>query len=226
MRIVNLDSNDRVGYDALSYTWGVATLEEKEPASRQIFTTVQRCYPIMCDGKIVLATQNLRSALRRIRQLDRPQMASYFLKEYGRRRQEYVWADALCINQQDIAERSRQVSLMSDIYSRAISVFAYLGEPDEFTDSAIKTMIKLRDLSKTTFGPDALPITLLDSEAMVFDRIGVEPPSVEEWFDWATFLCREWLQRTWVVQEVSLPGEGNVHCFVGSKLFPFGYLTP
>lgn len=38
-----------------------------------------------------------------------------------------VWADTICINQGDIAERNQQLSLMSFIYTRAINVVAWLG---------------------------------------------------------------------------------------------------
>ncbi|KAI8716920.1 HET domain-containing protein [Fusarium sp. LHS14.1] len=41
---------------------------------------------------------------------------------------EYLWADALCINQGDDEEKSRQVPLMSQIYSRAKGVLIWLGE--------------------------------------------------------------------------------------------------
>ncbi|UKZ80832.1 hypothetical protein TrVFT333_008597 [Trichoderma virens FT-333] len=38
-----------------------------------------------------------------------------------------LWADAVCINQADVAERSSQVSVMDLIYSSAITVFVVLG---------------------------------------------------------------------------------------------------
>ncbi|KAK4074706.1 uncharacterized protein Triagg1_4855 [Trichoderma aggressivum f. europaeum] len=38
-----------------------------------------------------------------------------------------LWADAVCINQADVAERSSQVSIMDRIYSSATTVFVVLG---------------------------------------------------------------------------------------------------
>ncbi|PTB67231.1 HET-domain-containing protein [Trichoderma citrinoviride] len=38
-----------------------------------------------------------------------------------------LWADAICINQEDIAERSSQVSIMDRIYTDAATVFVVLG---------------------------------------------------------------------------------------------------
>jgi hypothetical protein len=46
--------------------------------------------------------------------------------------------EAACINQEDIKERSQQVSLMADIYRKAKLVFAYVGEADQFTKSALQ----------------------------------------------------------------------------------------
>jgi hypothetical protein len=40
-----------------------------------------------------------------------------------------LWVDAICINQDDIEERNRQVKLMAFIYSRALAVLVWLGRP-------------------------------------------------------------------------------------------------
>ena len=41
-----------------------------------------------------------------------------------------VWADALCINQSDMEEKSRQVSMMVQIYRQCSKVYFWLGLPD------------------------------------------------------------------------------------------------
>ncbi len=41
-----------------------------------------------------------------------------------------LWVDAVCITQQDLSERSQQVSLMGKIYSKATKVLVWLGEED------------------------------------------------------------------------------------------------
>jgi hypothetical protein len=38
-----------------------------------------------------------------------------------------IWVDAICINQNDIYERSQQVQFMRQIYSKATVVFAWVG---------------------------------------------------------------------------------------------------
>ena len=41
-----------------------------------------------------------------------------------------VWADALCINQSDVDEKTRQVALMAEIYRRCSKVYIWLGLPE------------------------------------------------------------------------------------------------
>jgi len=69
--------------------------------------------PIFCNGTEVGVTVSLANALARLRKPN----ASVV-----------VWADALCINQADAAERSRQVGIMARIYKTATQVVVFLGE--------------------------------------------------------------------------------------------------
>jgi Heterokaryon incompatibility protein (HET) len=48
-----------------------------------------------------------------------------------------IWIDAICIDQQNVRERSRQVSRMHQIYENADSVLVWLGEADEDSDLAL-----------------------------------------------------------------------------------------
>ena len=90
--------HDAPAYEALSYTWEA----EKGDTST-----------IDCNGMGVLITGNLFSALRRFRDTQKLQ---------------YLWVDAICINQADHVERSQQVGLMKHIFRKAINVFMWLGE--------------------------------------------------------------------------------------------------
>lgn len=85
-------------YEAVSYTWGAPT-----------FPKILICQ----DNSILHITENLDAALRRFRLEDRNR---------------YLWVDAVCINQNDLDERARQVSVMGDIYARASEVLVWLGE--------------------------------------------------------------------------------------------------
>jgi hypothetical protein len=70
--------------------------------------TSLQSHSMCCDGGLYLPiTSNLDAALRRHR------------SKTGARR---LWADAACINQADLAEKSNQISLMSKIYLNASRV--------------------------------------------------------------------------------------------------------
>ncbi|KAF6839148.1 ankyrin and het domain-containing protein [Colletotrichum musicola] len=71
-----------------------------------------RFLDISCDGKTILCTQNLYHALQPC---------------FHRHPDCWLWADGICINQDDVAERSSQVLLMGSIYERARMVLAHPG---------------------------------------------------------------------------------------------------
>jgi hypothetical protein len=129
-------------------TWGPSTLEEEQERAIQIFTAVDRCYPILCGGEIVLVTKSLRDALRRLRALEHE---TQFEREYKRRKLPLTWADGVCINQNDTEEKAQQVLLMGKIYSKSNLMFAYLGENTKGEDTkgvqnAIEIGSKLRQM--------------------------------------------------------------------------------
>ena len=68
---------------------------------------------ISLDNQLFTICTALESALRRLRHSDRPRI---------------LWVDFLCINQEDVDERSSQVSLMQDIYTDSQRVLIWLGE--------------------------------------------------------------------------------------------------
>lgn len=51
-----------------------------------------------------------------------------------------VWVDAICINQQDTAERSQQVAFMGDIYAAADEVVIWLGADDGTSRAAVEAV--------------------------------------------------------------------------------------
>jgi len=81
-------------YFILSYVWG--------DASQKV--------PILVDGRSFGVTFNLHAALVRLRAWagDNPENLSAY----------YFWADAICSHQDDINEKSRQVTRMKNIYHR------------------------------------------------------------------------------------------------------------
>ena len=81
-------------------------------------------------------TENLALALRRLRFKDRDR---------------YLWVDAVCINQNDEKEKSRQVARMGSIYKSARRVICWLGQADESISDAMETLKRLA-ASASRFG--------------------------------------------------------------------------
>ena len=194
-------------YDALSYTWGPSTVDEEQAEAAQIFTTVQRCYPVFCDGKIILVTKSLRRALRSLMNFEVP--SSYWRPEVlvpdlALEKCRYTWIDGLCINQDDIVERAEQVPLMSTLYSRASSLLIDLGVMDQGTVVAIETAGKLVTLDLTEQERRSAQTLYKDS---CFARVGCRPITVREWLEWVILFSRNIFRRTWVIQETMLAGK-------------------
>jgi len=57
----------------------------------------------------------------------RPNLYSYLLLMVHERQETWVYIDAICINQQDLGEKSTQVRLMGDVYRGATEVTVWLG---------------------------------------------------------------------------------------------------
>lgn len=97
-------------YTALSYVWGQ-----------------QRPTPdvIICNNVPIPVTENCYLALKHLRATN----GSFF-----------IWIDAICIDQNDDADKIQQIGLMGDIYSCAQTTFVWLGVGNDATDRAIDYM--------------------------------------------------------------------------------------
>lgn len=95
-------------YEALSYAWGPPKVSP---------------YLINIDGRELPVTRSLHVALSRLRDtlIER-----------------VIWADAICINQDDPQERAMQVQSMALIYTKASRVVVWLGEEDEHSTKALQ----------------------------------------------------------------------------------------
>lgn len=86
-----------------------------------------------------------------------------------------VWADAICINQQDTQERNNQVQLMAKIYAMASRVIVWLGEAEDKSDKALEEIHKSANGQRTT------------ANAAVRNAV-------------LKLLLRPWFKRIWVFQ--------------------------
>ncbi|KAH8662385.1 heterokaryon incompatibility protein-domain-containing protein [Xylariales sp. PMI_506] len=192
LRVTPLDEQASP-FKALSYVWGNAD----DPTT------------IKVNGRLLTVTKGLASALRSLGGL-----GPHRTDASGQHTLP-LWVDALCINQGDIAERSQQVRMMGDIYSRAERVLVWLGDGDRFTDYAISRM------NSTSFR-DRMEVFPVQQRQPSHDEVMVD-------VIFKLVLCkRPWWRRLWIRQEFILAkdfplfviGEHSIsweyllHCFL------------
>lgn len=132
---------------------------------------------------IVRITSNLAQALRRLRLTDRIR---------------HIWADAVCIDQADPAERGQQVKMMGNIYSSARCVLVWLGPDPELKARRIFNMALNPGQAATVEGFKDLKAAVADLSA-----------------------C-QWFSRLWVVQEYLL-ARSRI-CMWGDEEIDFDHL--
>ena len=193
-------------YIALSYTWGAASYQKGRPSSQT--------YWISLNDERVQVQQNLHDALRHL---------GHVVREAER----LFWVDAICINQEDVQEKTAQVKMMKDIYEHADHIFAWLGVPldEQETKLAVKMM---RDFSlyiaeglKDNEDMGAILAAITKSHAAFpADRTS------SVWSAWegiAEMLSQSYWRRVWVYQEATTPGD--IHFFCGDHSFDDSLLS-
>lgn len=145
-------------YEALSYVWG----DYDKPRHILVKNSEDLAY------RNFTVTQNLYTALRRLRDPDLPRT---------------FWIDAICINQNDLEERATQVQIMARIYAYATSVSVWLGE--EANESS-----HVFDLLQDMYSED-LKFNWLWRDEMLAKLL----PSADSI---QNLLDRPWFRRAWV----------------------------
>ena len=190
LETVSLRDSNHIKFEALSYCW--STSNDGRPIHLKVR---QPSGDYESNEYEVFITSNLYDALRHLR------------PKTGAPR--VLWADALCINQHNLGERSHQVSLMRAIYSGAEQVVVWLGPstPDSKHCFRIVQSIAARYQSQyhasTTSHERANTERL--HEPMMFHEL---LPFMHSWQR-----CEfAWFRRTWVLQEVANAQVAVVHC--------------
>lgn len=121
-----------------------------------------------------------------------------------------IWIDSICINQDDVNERSQQVRHMKRIYSGAEQVYVYLGKEADDSDQIPQFYLKLRDFALKWYA-DGLHQVRGDRFEFPADEeyesMGLPAKRNPVWNANLAFLRRPWFLRTWIIQEVVLARE-------------------
>lgn len=154
-------------YIAISYEWG----------SDQIVSTIE-----LDDGYQIGLTESAAEIIK------------YVLEK--RRRKEWVWMDAICIDQNNEVEKRHQVALMGKIYSSASQVLACIGPHFKGGDEALKFLPKvykfLEEFRHSGY-KDAITIA---------ERLVSLDPKMTRWAALWSFLRSSFFERMWITQEM------------------------
>lgn len=143
---------------------------------------------IYIDGSTIAVTRALAEALPYLRYKVQPRT---------------LWIDAICVNQEDLEERGRQVEKMAALYTCAKRVIVWLGPESTDSDLGLQTMESLStkisfDIEKDLAYPPiqtGVPWTAQDP-IIPYDEQAIKAV--------ISLLKRPWFERLWIVQEIRL----------------------
>jgi len=168
--LITLKQGEKIEYEALSYWWG-----RKEAGCHLVLKKDNKRYAIPIRPE-------LESALRQLRLREQPRN---------------LWVDAICIHQNDSAEKNSQIPKMAEIYSEATNVCVWLGVEENNSDKALKFIGRVLNLDE-------------------IDQLVINERLVEEWNAFSKLIRRPWFNRRWIVQEVTMAKRATMHCGEGT----------
>jgi hypothetical protein len=169
-------------YDCLSYTWG----------------SPEHTQPIHLNGTLFHVTQNLHDALR---QLESREKLSIWQNQW-------IWIDAMCINQSDNDEKSSQVQQMKSTFANAQQVIIWLGLQSGDSKHALWLLDHIAYLSQAysshKLTREQRLSKLWDELVSKEDMNGIEALK--------NLFSRPWWSRVWVLQEAMTAERSRIVC--------------
>jgi len=141
---------------------------------------------IRCNGKRADLGANLHAALHERRR---------------RRSSGLLWADQICINQNNTEEKTCQVRLMSTIYAKASQVIIWLGNLQPLDLEGLKLAKTLYQKCRgDQYDPDASAYDFHDFDCR---SQGIADPNFNSvWNGLFMILANPWFGRIWIIQEL------------------------
>jgi hypothetical protein len=121
-------------YTCLSYVWGDPKITEEiivDDVSRQVTVT------------LATALRHVKKHWIDVKRKSDPELDTSKFR---------LWADAICISQNDDSERLHQVNMMADIYSSAAMVLAWLSSSDEDVSEAFNALERIVHIAEEHIG--------------------------------------------------------------------------
>ncbi|GIZ41074.1 hypothetical protein CKM354_000439000 [Cercospora kikuchii] len=171
-------------YEALSYAWG--------EVKRTHVAYVVDPGTMQALGSLAI-TRSLDVALRNLRTVDAERT---------------IWVDAICINQEDLHERSIQVRRMGEIYKYAARVVVWLGCASDDSMVALSALQRLGQGVEISDDGWWFRAPHVGDVNMALDQPA--PLTTTEWDAVEALLSLSWFRRMWVIQEITLGGPASI----------------
>jgi heterokaryon incompatibility protein (HET) len=179
LKIVRLGHHDCPSYKTLSYVWG-------DPGRR---------WPIQVDGRYLQVLESLKPFM--------------YLLQNRLSRNTWWWIDSICIDPQNLNERSYQIQLMGQIYRQSKETVVWLGPKSPDSDEAIDF---LRYLSKKRFQYSRVVKKDEKAQAKMMADACVREDKEPHWDAVQELFARPWWTRVWTLQEFILSKEVVFYC--------------
>ncbi|CAF9939018.1 MAG: hypothetical protein HETSPECPRED_001456 [Heterodermia speciosa] len=175
-------------FTALSYTWGDSFAPSAPDSPRNSNALNEDLFVTLGDTQLPIQ-ENLAWAL--------SSLTSQGLKGP-------LWIDAICIDQNNPAERSSQVMLMGDIYAGANEVIVWLGPESAADSGALRLHNEFMPALRAYLGDrvkDTSAMRSLSLDRLLQLGILIDPKLFEAY---SPFRRRSWFGRAWTFQEALL----------------------
>lgn len=166
-------------FTTVSYTWG----NSKEYGDE----------PIQLNGQDKLVLKNVLALLR---------MLCCTSSEDFDLAVDWFWIDSICINQDNLSERSSQVKLMGQVYRQAKATIVWLCEGSDDTNTAIELLSHLADRR----------FDLRKDYKKRGKRMPADLADHPGWEALERILELPWWRRVWTLQEFLLAKELTFYC--------------
>lgn len=194
-KLSHVDLNNNPEFVALSYAWFSGHTAEYEDTSAYI------------HGYKVMVLPSQARLLRILRARTEGSISA-------------IWLDGLCINQHDHEEQSKQVALMSRVFSEAKEVVVGLGDEIDTDSRAVAVIERLAAFSKTLPGEHSCSNGSENTDSLL--ELGHELEVSSAWSAVAALFRDMWWERLWIVQEIALAV--SAVALIGSLSLSFGVL--
>jgi Heterokaryon incompatibility protein (HET) len=160
----------------------------------------------------------------------RPSLAAFLAKIIDKKGDPDVlfFADAICIDQENIVERDAQVLLMGWIFNNASATHCWLGEAANGIDELLE-MLYVSSLALKEFWKDVKSMDVLEARTKLGEVVRQEYVRVFGTLDrlllWdavTAFLKRSYWSRVWMQQEILLANKLLFWC--ADNIFPGGVI--